>query len=145
MADGTDLVDCKGITSEDYAGLYRDQLIFINSQVQVAIDAIIARATRPTVIILQGDHGPGSRLDWEDVEATDVKERMTILNAYYFSDRDNTGLYEEITPVNSFRTIFNLYFDAGYERLPDRSYFSTSSHPYDLIDVTARVRTDARP
>jgi len=31
--------------------------------------------------------------------------------------------YETITPVNSFRIVFNLYFDTDYELLKEESYF----------------------
>ncbi|HSU72625.1 MAG TPA: hypothetical protein VLJ21_02140, partial [Candidatus Binatia bacterium] len=42
------------------------------------------------------------------------------INAYYFSDGDYSGLYENITPVNSFRVVFNKYLKTNYSLLPDR-------------------------
>ena len=33
-------------------------------------------------------------------------------------------LYQNISNVNTFRVIFNLYFNAGYKLLEDKSYFS---------------------
>lgn len=45
-------------------------------------------------------------------------------------------LFASITPVNTFRLIFNLYFGARFELLNDRSYYSTYDNPYRFIDVT---------
>ena len=65
------------------------------------------------VIIIQGDHG---------IFASYCKDKdnlYKILNAYYFPDRDYSLLYQKITPVNSFRVIFNKYFNAEMKLLED--------------------------
>ncbi len=81
-----------------------------------------------------------------NVANTDLKERMSILNAYYFPGQKYQGLYGRISPVNSFRVVLNTYFGATLELLPDRSFFSTWTDPYRFIDVTDAVRTpDDRP
>jgi hypothetical protein len=42
--------------------------------------------------------------------------------------------------VNTFRLIFDRYFDAGLPLLPDRSFTSASKfRPYDLTDITDRL------
>ena len=76
-----------------------------------------------------------------DVHNTDLKERMSILNAYYFPGQKYEGLYGRISPVNSFRVVLNSYFGAKLRLLPDRSFFSTWPEPYQFIDVTEAVRT----
>ena len=68
--------------------------------------------------------------------ATDLKERMSILNAYYFPDLKDNPLYPEITPVNTFRVLFNEYFGANYPLLPDRNFFSIINRPYHFFEVT---------
>jgi hypothetical protein len=35
--------------------------------------------------------------------------------------------------VNTFRVIFNRYFGADYELLPDESYFSSPTTPYQFL------------
>ena len=82
----------------------------------------------PPIIILQSDTGlyvdlPGRELTKERY----MKERMKIFSAYYLPEKDNQLLYETITPVNSFRIVFNLYFDTEYELLEDKSYFGELS------------------
>ena len=104
-----------------------------------ALDSILAKSPRPPVIILQADHGPGLRLDWYDMGKTNLKERLSILSAYYLPDGADTMLYQSITPVNTFRVIFNHYHGAQFELLDDRSYFSSYYRPYQLTDVTAEL------
>jgi hypothetical protein len=127
-----------------YVRAYREQAIYLARRVQDAIGRILADSPRPPIIILQSDHGPGSRLDPESREKTDLHERMSILNAYYFPDRKYQGLYPEITPVNSFRVVLNTYFGARLDLLPDRNSFSTWSNPLRFEDVTELVKASSR-
>lgn len=64
---------------------------------------------------------------------------MSILNAYYFPRRKYDALHDGISPVNSFRVVFNTFFAAKLELLPDRSFFSTWDQPYHFVDVTDAV------
>jgi hypothetical protein len=115
---------------------YVRQLAFVNAKICETVDAILSASSEPPIIIIQADHGPGSTLDIEDPTNTNMRERMSILNAYYFPDGDYAELYPDITPVNTFRVILNTYFGAGLELLPDVSYFSVYGRPYEFINVT---------
>jgi hypothetical protein len=139
LHDASSLIRKRGLTRDEYVDRYRDQLMFANSRLESALEAILSRSAEPPLIILQSDHGPGSLLDWEDPENTYLKERMTILNAYYLPDGGDAQLYEGITPVNTFRVVLNSYFGTDLELLRDESYFSTWSHPYAFINVTDEV------
>jgi hypothetical protein len=129
----------------DFARAYRDQSAFITQQIEETIEKILARSPEPPIIILQSDHGSELKLDTIDVNNTDLCERMSILNIYYFPDRKYEGLYSRISPVNSFRVVFNTFFGSNLELLPDRSYFSTWTEPYVFIDVTDRVASPDGP
>ena len=72
-----------------------------------------------------------------------MKERTGILSAYYLSGRDTAALYASMSPVNTFRLIFNEYLGTSYDLLPDRSYFSTWSRPYRFVEVAATESSDA--
>jgi hypothetical protein len=125
-----------------YADKYRNQLIFINKKIEAAVDEIIVKSAHPPIIILQADHGPGSMLEWANLENTNLKERLSIFNAYYLPEGGGEKLYPEITPVNTFRVIFNHYFGADLELLEDKCYFSTWRNPYKFIDVTDIVNAE---
>jgi hypothetical protein len=84
-------------------------------------------------------------LGWEDPNKAHLREKLAILNAYLLPGKDLASLYEEITPVNTFRLIVNQYFGTDLEQLDDVSYFSTWAHPYRFINVTDEIRSDAAP
>ncbi len=125
-------------SKQDYINGYREQLLFINSQLEVMIDAILEQSETTPVIILQSDHGPGAYLDWASADNSCIIERTAILNAYLLPGVDHDLLYPEITPVNTFRLVLNATLGTDYQLLPDRTYMPTWDRPYDFIDVTER-------
>lgn len=100
---------------------YRDQIIYLNSRLIPILKNIIANSEVPPIIIIQGDHG---------AVYTVKEERMAILNAYYLPEGRSNHLYENITPVNTFRVIFSHYFNADLELIDDISYYSGYDKPY---------------
>jgi hypothetical protein len=142
LRDGSRVITRRKLTRDEYVHGYREQLIFINSRIQAAVDGILSRSARPTIIVLQADHGPGSMLDREDPDNTDFKERLSILNAYYLPNGGDIQLYDGITPVNTFRLLLNHYFGTNHQLLDDESYFSTRSRPYAFINVTGEMSAD---
>jgi hypothetical protein len=123
---------------EDYLQGYREQLLFVNRQLETMISSILAQSTTTPVIILQGDHGPGAYLDWSSAENSCIIERTAILNAYLIPGVDPSELYAEITPVNTFRLVLNTVLGTDYRMLPDRTYMPTWDLPFDFIDVTQK-------
>jgi hypothetical protein len=67
-----------------------------------------------------------------------VRERAAILNAYYLSGGDDSHLYPDITPVNTFRVVFNTAFGTDLSLLEDTTYISTYTYPYafDVMEVS---------
>jgi hypothetical protein len=126
---------------DEFRRAYRDQSAYITREIENTIDQLLAASPQPPIIIVQSDHGSELYLDRESVSHSDVTERMSILNAYYFPDGRYHELYQSISPVNSFRVVLNTFFGASLELLPDKSYFSTWPDPYHFVDVTAKVRT----
>ncbi len=122
-----------------YKSGYRNQLTYLNHRLREMLDNIIQNSIHPPVIILQADHGPALYLDMKRPQKTYFPERMSILNAYYLPETGSAGLYPSISPVNTFRVLFNNYFGTDFELLKDRSYFSSWEQPYRLYDVTERI------
>ncbi|MDD5691135.1 MAG: hypothetical protein PHC37_05515 [Candidatus Omnitrophica bacterium] len=105
--------------------IYAKQLIFANKKIIELVDKIILESRIPPIIIIQGDHGP--LLGYPPKPVTDflLRQRMGILNAYYLPSKGKKYLYNNISPVNTFRLVFNTSFDMKYDLLPDISYYST--------------------
>jgi hypothetical protein len=110
---------------------YLDQIIFINKKMEKIVSEILSKSKTEPVIIIQADHGPQITPGGETLRA-----RMGILNAYHMPDKESSFLYESITPVNTFRLIFNQYLETNYVKLEDKSYFTHYSIPYKFVDVT---------
>lgn len=115
---------------------YLDQLTFVNWKVKVLVEKILSEAETLPIIILQADHGPKSIRSPGGPSKRMLEQRMGILNAYHLPNNGKDLLYDSITPVNTFRAIFNHYFNTSYELLEDKIYFSGLARPYEFIDVT---------
>ncbi|MEW6083821.1 MAG: sulfatase-like hydrolase/transferase [Chloroflexota bacterium] len=118
---------------------YLDQLTHVNDQTIQAVDSILKNSSTPPIIILQGDHGPGIFLDAQTSTPPCFYERYTILNAYHLPGVNPNAIPQDVTPVNTFRIIFNHYFSAGLEILPNHQYFSLPETVHQFEDVTDRI------
>lgn len=119
---------------------YTEQIIFTNTKVKELIDKLINKSKTPPIIVLQADEAIRAeeslerRFDYPDMAS---KMRvLSILNAYYLPGVDKSQLYPSISPVNSFRLIFNLYFKTELPLLPDRSYWLDDKFPYKYYELT---------
>ncbi len=133
---------------------YVNQLIFANKKIMVLISQLLSKSDPRPIIILQSDEGPyaglsqftdmrPSEIDWTQLSQRDLNVHMRILNAYYLPGIEKNVLYPSITPVNSFRLIFNLYFGTDYPLLKDNSYiFEDLNHPYKFTNVTDKITAD---
>ncbi len=96
--------------------LYRDQAIYITARSEQMIQEILASSQIPPVIILQADHGSG--------EVTREVQRVAILNAILIKESCKGELYPTITPINTFRIVFNCYFKTDLPIVSDEVYWS---------------------
>jgi hypothetical protein len=99
---------------------YTGQVAFIDGRMSEIAAEIIRASDTPPIFIIQGDHGLSGH------------NRLQILNMYYFPGVADSGLYPSITPVNSFRVLFNAYFGAELDLLPD--------HSFDQVDESVEVK-----
>jgi hypothetical protein len=120
---------------------YADQLTFIDQKITRLVDEILSAADVEPIIVIQSDHGPNFAYDPNDYFLQTpppgiLREKMGILNAYFLPDYNDEDLYESISPVNTFRLIFNRYFGTDFPLLDDQCYYSTLQFPYLLSDVS---------
>lgn len=139
--------DCGQVSRDQSDVVTRDNFInqveCTNRKIQEMIDVLV-KDGRPKVIVMQADEGvrhPRQDKIDEDGNLTPgwLKERFGILSAYLLpkSEQNETDLYQSITPVNTFRKIFNTVFAEDYQLLPDRNFIFQNSSIYDFIEVTA--------
>jgi len=132
---------------------FLNQLIFVTKKIMSLIDEILTKSRVSPIIIVQADQGPGSYYitpegmtpgeAWKSNPTKPIlRERFRILNVYYLPGGGDKVLYQSITPVNTFRLIFNFYFNANYELLDDQSYYSNDSALYKFINITEKVKYD---
>jgi hypothetical protein len=127
---------------QTYMDGYTDELIYINKRLIETVEKILVNSENPPIIIIQADHGAHANMVPGDPDPLPVpfyEERFAILNAYYLSNCDNNQLYAGITPVNTFRVVFNTCFGQDFPLLEDISYFSKYSSPYKFLDVTQEI------
>jgi hypothetical protein len=124
-----------------YKQAYVSDLIYINNQIIQSIDGILLNSKTPPIIIIQADHGPDAYMDWSSGKNKCLKERFSILNAYYFPDARINQLSQDISPVNTFPLIFNTYFGTEIDILQNHPYFATWKNPYPFNDVSEISQT----
>ncbi|MFC2155510.1 sulfatase-like hydrolase/transferase [Acidobacteriota bacterium] len=100
---------------------YLDQYVFINKKVKRLVEVLLNKSSTPPVIVIQSDHGPRGTEDFYPYRVVlDVgDEWKNILNAYYLPGGGRDELYPSISPYNTFRLIFNRYFNTRYPLLKD--------------------------
>jgi hypothetical protein len=111
---------------------YRHQVTYINTRILEVVSEILTRSERPPIIILQGDHGGPHKGIPEEA-------RLAILNAYYLPGNGADDLYDSVSPINTFRLIFNAHFNGDYELLEDIAYHSEYDVPFDYTIIPNRA------
>ena len=121
----------------DYRARYIDQLVFVSRKIQEAI-AQILESDSNAVILLQGDHGPGSETEFRRRDQTNYRERFGILLATRLPP-GAPPLPDETTPINAMRMVLNSALHQELPLLPERSWYSGLARSFDLRDVTAEA------
>lgn len=150
LADSTHFTACYDYDLEIYRNAYRSQVAFINQKLMEMVDRI-QDSDRSSVIIIQADHGPrmgfgtnpSAEVRPEDVNLR-FQEAYSILNAIYLPEDLNPEFYSSMTPVNTFRLIFNEMFDARLNLEPDDSYFEENYAFENATDKTMPRKTETK-
>ncbi|HDR00082.1 MAG TPA: hypothetical protein ENN51_07360 [candidate division WOR-3 bacterium] len=102
-----------------------EQVEYVNRRMLALVDNLLDDdSPRSWVIILQSDEGPHPPENFEHRDSLQtLRAKFRILNAWYLPGGDADLLHPAISPVNTFRVLFNRYFDADMNLLPDRSFF----------------------
>ena len=143
--NGESIIPGNSISSEkwDEKIAYIDQLKFANTEITKVIEKILNKNEK-SIIILQSDHGSGLDVNFKNPDESMMLQRLSILNAYYAPEISENRFHENITPVNSFRIIFNDYFNGSYKILEDRNYWNHGGAPWDFDDVTEIIEINSK-
>ncbi len=129
---------------------YIEQTQYTNGQIDAFLDELldVDEAQRP-IVVVTADQGPHpvrvkrdeAHFDWTRATDAELAEKFRILNAYLLPGVDETDvLYPSISPVNTWRVIFNSYFGADLPLLEDRSFiWRDEAHVYDYSEITDRL------
>ena len=130
---------------------YRRQLTYANTRMLSFVDMVLARDP-DAIIILQADEGPfparyqgddAWRFAWRDATPEELEEKFGILFAMRVpeADLEAEGLHDAITPINTFRILFNARFGTDLRLLPDQVWAHEDLyHFYDFFEITDRLR-----
>jgi hypothetical protein len=98
------------LNDKDSFNAYVDQITYVNTRLTQIIDTILEKSSTPPVIILQSDHS-----------FSDGAKRALNFQAYYFPEEPGLTINDSFSNVNTFRLVFNTYFNEELPLLPDRS------------------------
>ena len=129
---------------------YRRQLSYANTRMLQLVDEILAASGPDAVIMLQADEGPFPAryradewgFEWREASDEELEEKFGILYAMRVPgvDLEAAGFHDTITPVNTFRLIFNARFGTDLPLLPDRTWAHEDLyHFYDFFEITDRL------
>jgi len=126
-------------SGEEYFRQYPQQVQYINKLMLRTVDLIQSQSTIKPVIIIQGDHGSRKGHDMTSLEGTDPTESYENLMAIAAPPSVRKNLYDSITPINLPRALLSGLFGGPFQKLPDRSIYSTWVNPYEYTDVTDKI------
>lgn len=118
---------------------YKGQTMFVEKLVEKAMANLtnVAEQQQP-IIIIQGDHGPV----FTDDKPTTLfcSTRFRILNAYHLPGVDKSVVYDGISPVNTFRLVFDKYFNTSFGLIKDEAFYSPQTALFDLSPATDKIK-----
>jgi len=138
-AEGDSVVRDDPALRRSYVLGYLEKLRFVNDR---ALEQLRRLQELPgkKIIVIHGDHGPGSKYFGDDAERTCLRERFTSFLAVYSND---PGVREDFrwvsdpsaTPVNLYRSMLNTLLYLDLEILPNQSSFVRYSTPHQLHPI----------
>ena len=133
-----DIVNFRALSYEQLPHAYLEQLQYTDIKIQEIVEKLLDSEPKP-IIIIQSDHGVRFQLDEKDEQP--LKHSFLNFEAFYFPgvelDKDE---YPVITPVNSFRILFNNYFGTDYELLENHAFMEEDGKFSDVTDFVISNR-----
>ena len=126
--------EISGLQNRENPQGYINQLIYATNQISIVIKNIVKNDPN-AIIILQGD--TGTLTGTPDTSTKTMKQLYqshTILYAVRIPDVNNL---DSMMPVNTYRIIFNNYFNMDYEYLEQHNYTNQNNV---WVEITEKLR-----
>ena len=132
---------------DEWREMYLDQLTFITTKLEETIGTILSNSDVTPIIILAADEGYAGT-DWQEYWTsrgglkTVVEDRPDLVfkrqgNLFAILNPYKGELEVPISPVNTFKYVFNSLFDSNLDYLPDKYFLkSLGENEHEFIDVT---------
>jgi len=91
---------------------YLDQLKYTNHLLMESLNEVLNSSGNPPIIVVQGDHGFRR---FKEKNKKDVE--YSVLSCYYFPGKDYSSFTDSMKTINTFRLIFNKYFNQNFQLL----------------------------
>jgi len=91
---------------------YLEQLKYTNYLLMETLKSILNPNGNPPIIVVQGDHG---FRHFKEKNKKDVE--FSVLSCYYFPGQDYSLFTDSMKTINTFRLIFNKYFNQDFQLL----------------------------
>ncbi len=91
---------------------YLAQLKYTNHLLMESLNEVLNSSGNPPIIVVQGDHGFRR---FKEKNKKDVE--YSVLSCYYFPGKDYSSFTDSMKTINTFRLIFNKYFNQNFQLL----------------------------
>ena len=125
--------EISGLQSWENPQGYINQLIYATNEITVVIKNIVKNDPN-AIIIVQGDTGTLTGADISKKTMKEIYQAHSILYAVRIPDVEDS---DYMIPVNTYRIIFNNYFNMNYDYLEYHSYLVHNDS--DMEDITKKL------
>lgn len=127
----------------EYRAGYRNQATYLLHRA-ATIAAALAASDPSAIVIISGDHGPRLEFSAVDARRTDPDEVLPIFLAIRWgtgtADAPHVG-----SLVNLYRAVLNRALGTSLAALPPRSYISSFTRPYRLLQAKPCIEQACTP
>ena len=139
FGDASHLRKPAGMSSASYRRRYAWQVESLNEHVVQLMERILEQNSN-VIILLTGDHGPGSTYDHEEISVQQLQERLPVFQALYLPSGEYDAFPRGMSMVNVFRHILRAEFGYPVSTIPDSLYGLTWDYPQRMRNVTSEMR-----
>ena len=125
--------EISGLQSRENPQGYVNQLIYATNEITVVIKNIVNNDPN-AIIIVQGDTGTLTGADISKKTMKEIYQAHSILYAVRIPDVEDS---DYMIPVNTYRIIFNNYFNMNYDYLEYHSYLVHNDS--NMEDITKKL------